>query len=250
LRVFNAFTENNLAYDALHILNRYIYEMSQVVYSNGGDVIRIQSDGIIAVFAVENSQQTAIRTVKAGLEMLETMKQVSAYIASIHRAKLDINIGVHYGPAVVGVIGVDSKQGHTAVGHAVNLVSSIGAANEQLGTKLLVSNEVYYRVRRDVQFGKQGAFKLPEFNSKQTLYEIVAINKTVVLDPVKAAAHGGGQFPAQPRWARDLAVSLGAFLLGLFVAGFFGNLVNALLIPALAVLGLIGAVLFIWGLLT
>lgn len=248
LRGFSVFTDNNLAYDALHILNRYMYEMSQVVYSNGGDVIRILSDGIIAVFAIENTQQTALRTVKAGLEMVKSMAQVSAYVHSVHRAKLDINIGVHYGPAVVGMIGVDSKQGHTAIGHAVNLVSSIGAANEQLGTKLLVSSEVYYRVRREVQLGKQSAFTLPEFNSKQTLYEIIGINKAVELDPVKASASIGSQPRAHWQQSRDLVISLGTFLLGLFLAGFFSNLTNVMLILVFTVLGLLGVILFVWGL--
>lgn len=249
LRGFNGFTENNLAYDALHILNRYMYEMSQVVYSNGGDVIRIQSEGIIAVFATENHQQTALRTVKAGLEMLKTMDQVSSYVHSIHGTKLDINIGLHYGPAVIGMIGVDSKQGYTAIGHAVNLVSSIGAANEQFGTKLLVSSDVYYRVRRDVRLGKQGAFKLPELNSKQTLYEIVGINKSVVLSPVKESPGVGDHGPAQRRWVTDLAMSLGTFLVGLFLAGFFSNLTNAMLILIFGVFGIMGAALFVWGLL-
>jgi adenylate cyclase len=249
LRGFSTFADNNLAYDALHILNRYIYEMSQVVYSNGGDVVRILSDGIIAVFAIENTQQTALRTVKAGLEMVKSMDQLSTYIHSVHRAKLAINIGVHYGPAVVGMIGPDSKQGHIAIGHAVNLVSSIGAVNEPFGTRLLVSGEVYHRVRREVQLGQQGAFTLPEFNSKQTLYEIIGINKTVVVDPVKAPTSIGPQPPAQRQQSRDMIMSLGTFLLGLFLAGFFSNLANTMLILVFTALGLMGAILFVWGLL-
>ena len=72
------------------------------------------------------------------------------------------------------------------------------------------------------------------------------------LDPVVTSNTLSYQPPVQRNLPKDLAMSLGGILLGMFLAGFFSNLAsnNAMLILVYAILGLIGAALFVWGLLT
>ena len=89
-----------------------------------------------------------------------------------YRRKFRIRIGVHYGPVVVGTIGMSDMEKMAVIGDAVNVAERIEDANKQTGTSMLVSDaalrEVFGRVRtretfKDVALkGKRTRFTLHE----------------------------------------------------------------------------------------
>jgi len=68
-----------------------------------------------------------------------------------------IRIGMHTGPAVAGVIGQE-KFAYDIWGDAVNVASRMQAASE--AGRILVTQEVYSRLRRDFLFDERGTIEV------------------------------------------------------------------------------------------
>ena len=254
IRGFTTFSEHNLPYDIVHVLNRYFHEMGQVIHNNGGYIDNYMGDGILALFGVDDPTEAAFRAVKAGLEMLEALKNLNPYVEAVYQTKFKIGIGIHYGEVVVGMIGAANRKRETAIGDAVNLASRIESANKTVGTNLLISKETCHQIRHRVEIGKSASIELKGKSGRHTLLEVIGLSGEA--NPKPFSQNGTSQkvqaAPAQPRRIRpDFLIAIGALLVGAFLIGFFTQLSagNAYWIFAFVIMGFIGTPLMLWGLI-
>lgn len=177
IRRFTAFSESLPPYDVIYVLNRYFDQMGKVINRNGGYIDNYMGDGLMALFGVEHPQDATLRAVTAGLEMLEAVEQLKAYLENIYAMNFRIGIGVHYGEVVLGSIGAKDARRMTAIGDSVNLASRIEQANKEYGTQLLVSEHAYDEIRQRIRVGREFANTAIEGKSgRYKLYEIVGLN--------------------------------------------------------------------------
>jgi adenylate cyclase len=54
IRNFTTFSERHLAYDVLHLLNRYFDRMGTIIDFNRGEVIAFLGDGMVCMFEVQS----------------------------------------------------------------------------------------------------------------------------------------------------------------------------------------------------
>lgn len=103
--------------------------------------------------------------------ILATLKDLNAELSADFGLTLDIGVGAHCGPLIVGMMGHPSQRQFTAVGDAMNVASRIESANKTLGTSFLVSELLFNQVaqvpldaRRTqaVLKGKRDTFQLVE----------------------------------------------------------------------------------------
>jgi adenylate cyclase len=175
IRGFTTFSESVLPYDVIYVLNRYFRRMSEVIHRNGGMINVYMGDGLMALFGVEHPDRAAEMAIRAGVEMLEAVKQLSPYLESLYQQHLRIGIGVHYGYVVMGTIGDPKDPRVTAIGDTVNLASRIESANKQLGTSFLISAEAYKEAEPHVQVDR--AFRIPIAgkSGEYSLYEVTGV---------------------------------------------------------------------------
>lgn len=167
---YTAFAESLPAYDVIHALRRYFSTMGRVIDSHGGRINDYVGDGIMALFGVDDRPDPVYRAIRAGLEMLWEVDSLNPYLQAMYRRKFRIRIGIHYGPVVIGSIGMAGMEKLAVVGDPVNVAERIEDANKQTGTSMLVSEaalrEVFGRVRvretfNDVALkGKRARFTL------------------------------------------------------------------------------------------
>jgi adenylate cyclase len=176
IRGFTAFSENLPPYDVIHLLNRYFHRMGEVITRHGGYIDNYIGDGIMALFGVENPEGAALAAVKAGLDMLDEVDRFKVYVQNTYKHNFEIGIGVHWGEAVVGMIGASNKKKETAIGDAVNFASRIESANKEAETRFLISEDTYKALQDVVQIGKETCLNVKGKTGQYTLYEVVGVN--------------------------------------------------------------------------
>jgi len=121
------------------ILNRYYWDVTDSVFSNGG-LIKYLGDGIMAVFGMTNSSsqdltqdQFSQNAVNAALMILDLIESTD------YGEDITIGIGINTGKALVGYVGTKERVEFTAVGDVVNIafrLQSLARPN-----RLLVGSE-------------------------------------------------------------------------------------------------------------
>jgi class 3 adenylate cyclase/hemoglobin-like flavoprotein len=173
IREFTPFADRNLAFDVVHILNRFFSAVGDVIFINNGIIYQYVGDQIIGLFGVggDPGEKSCLDTLRAGLGMLDALNDLNLELSAQFGSTLEIGIGAHYGPLIVGMMGHPNHRQFAVIGDTMNVASRIEGTNKTLGTKFLVS-EVLFRqvpqapveVRRTqaVLKGKLGTFQLAE----------------------------------------------------------------------------------------
>ena len=108
-----------------------------------GMVNKYLGDGFMAIFGAGDSGSNHARdAVLAGCEILRAVKGLNDELAAKERAPIQIGIGIHSGPAIVGSVGSPQRLEFTAIGNTVNVASRIQGLTKTVGRPLLVTEAV------------------------------------------------------------------------------------------------------------
>jgi adenylate cyclase len=172
---FTAFAENLLPYDVIYALNVYFHRVGEVIHSHGGHIDTYMGDGFMALFEAGDLTEGAVRAVRAGLELIRTVEELSPYLQELYGKRFSLRVGLHYGQVVAGKLGAPGNKKMTVIGDAVNLASRIEAANKQAGTRFLLSTEVSALVEGRVRLGRRAQVTLPGKSGEYTLWEVLGL---------------------------------------------------------------------------
>src|SRR5512145_1567378 len=70
IRDFTAFSRTLSSYDVMFVLNRYFYQLGEIIERNKGYIDNYIGDQVMALFGIDDDPRAPIRAVNAGLEML------------------------------------------------------------------------------------------------------------------------------------------------------------------------------------
>ncbi len=175
LRGFTTFSENNLPYDVIHILNKYFTRVCPHILNNNGIIDKYIGDGLMAIFGVDGDPNPTLNAVKAALGQSQELKKFNEHLKENYGVELKMGIGIHYGDAIIGNVGFPGKVSFTAIGDTVNTAARIESANKGAGTEVLVSEEAYQKVKDSVIIGKIHEDSLKGKEGKFKMYEIIGM---------------------------------------------------------------------------
>lgn len=144
LRGFTQYCDGRLPEDIVLFQNKVLSFMIDAVIRHRGIVNQILGDGFMATFGAPiSSGNDCGDAVAAALEIID---QLRAKLAAGDLPLTDVRIGLHYGDAVTGNVGTDTRKQYSVTGNVVNLAARIEQLNKQFGSRLLVSREVLEQV--------------------------------------------------------------------------------------------------------
>jgi adenylate cyclase len=141
VRNFTAFSENKTPEEVVAYLNGLFERVIESIDGHRGIVNKFLGDGCMAIFgaplAEENPERDAI---DAALEIVD---HIDADVASGRMPPTRLGIGLHAGSVVIGNVGSPRRKEYTVIGDVVNLASRVEGLNKELGTRVLVTEEVW-----------------------------------------------------------------------------------------------------------
>jgi adenylate cyclase len=135
--------ENQLPFDTVFIVNRFLGAVSQAVIECGGQPNQFVGDGQLALFGLSASPQTACRqALRAAAMIAANIDELNQLLSHDLREPIRFGIGIHGGEVIIGDIGYRDHMVFTALGDAVNVAARLQDMTKTLGCEALVSEEV------------------------------------------------------------------------------------------------------------
>jgi adenylate cyclase len=151
----------------VELVNRYF----RAVLGNGGLVLDVKGDGILAIWTSEAPDAALrARVCRSCLQMVEASDRFNICFPA---RRLPTRIGVDFGPIALANVGAFARYEYRAVGDTVNTCSRLEQLNKLLGTRVLVSQQLADGVD-EFLFRDLGDFVLRGKRATLRVFELVA----------------------------------------------------------------------------
>ncbi len=171
LRGFTAMSEKMKPEEVVEYLNRYFTLMVDCVEKTNGVVDKFIGDAVMAtwgsVISVGNDAENAVN---GALLMRKALIEFNKYNRKHGHPIAKFGCGINYGEVVAGQIGSEKKLEFTVIGDTVNLTSRIEGLNKPFATDILISQDLYERVKDIFNVVKMPAIAVKGKSEPQTIY--------------------------------------------------------------------------------
>jgi class 3 adenylate cyclase/CheY-like chemotaxis protein len=152
LRAFTAVSERLGPEQVVHMLNRYLGAMAEIILRYQGTIDEFIGDAILAIFGAPNTRpDDARRALSCALSMQLAMDVVNAENLKDGLPPLEMGIAIHTGDVVVGNIGSDRRTKYGVVGPPVNITGRIESYT--VGGQVLVSQQTLDAAGEQIALG-------------------------------------------------------------------------------------------------
>ncbi|HKA64264.1 MAG TPA: PAS domain-containing protein [Methyloceanibacter sp.] len=174
LRGFTSLSERLPPERVVGLLNRYLSTMVSVIKQYQGTIDEFIGDAIFVLFGAPVWQEDdAERAVACAVAMQIAMSSINEQNLKEDLPELEMGIGIHTGPVVVGNIGSAERMKYGVVGSQVNLTSRIQSCT--VGGQILVSETTRQEAGRILKIGQQIEVKAKGVEHPITLSEVLGI---------------------------------------------------------------------------
>jgi len=154
------------------LLNDYAETIIGAIHEQGGDVLKLMGDGVLALFHFDNSSRACCQALNAAA--------AARNIAALNRRRAasllpvtEMYLGLHVGDVFYGNVGSVDRLDFTVVGPAVNEVSRIGSMCRSVDRPLLLSSSFVEALGKDAPpLASVGRFALRGVGEAQDLYTL------------------------------------------------------------------------------
>ena len=143
LRGFTHFSEAQLPYDVVFILNQFCTAMGKAVTLADGYLDKFIGDGVMALFGIETGPEIGCQqALIAAANMSKNLETLNRSLENTILEPFRMGIGIHTGLVIIGEMGYGTAKKLTAIGDAVNLASRFEALTKEYKTELVISQDV------------------------------------------------------------------------------------------------------------
>jgi adenylate cyclase len=140
IRGFTSFSERIDPEKLVSILNQYLAAAAEAILAQEGTIDKFMGDSVMAWFNAPIPQPDhVLRAVKAALNLRTAIETLQKNLPP--ESRLNFGVGIHFGEAVLGLVGTEKRLEYTAIGDCVNTAKRI-QENSSAG-QILISAETY-----------------------------------------------------------------------------------------------------------
>jgi adenylate cyclase len=121
------------------LLNDYAEVIVSAIRDQGGDVLKLMGDGVLAIFTAEDSSRACAASIRAALAAEDGIAALNRRRTAEALPTTHMYLGLHIGEVFFGNIGSKDRLDFTIVGPAVNEASRIAAMCRSADQSMLVS---------------------------------------------------------------------------------------------------------------
>ncbi|MEW6286125.1 MAG: adenylate/guanylate cyclase domain-containing protein [Chloroflexota bacterium] len=172
VRGFTSFSESQEPEKLVSILNRYLAAMAEAVLSQEGTIDKFMGDAIMAWFNAPIPQPDhTLRAVKAALAIREAFERL--YQELPPQEHLAFGAGIHYGDAVLGLIGTEKRLEYTAISDSVNTAKRLQENSAK--NQIIISKLTYDRVKDYVEVAPLAPVTAKGKTQPLEVYEVLGL---------------------------------------------------------------------------
>ena len=171
IRGFTALSERLNPSELVCFINRFLERMTRVVSEWQGVIDKFLGDAVLCIFEGTDSAE---RAVACGVDMLSAVKSFNVKEDRSHQQAVQIGIGLHTGPVILGTIGSSERMDSTVLGLTVNLAKRLEEITRPLGVDMLISDQVARRLQdqHGHRFRKLGEVSVKGCSAPLTIVEV------------------------------------------------------------------------------
>ncbi|PSB53002.1 adenylate/guanylate cyclase [filamentous cyanobacterium Phorm 6] len=167
IRDFTTLSETMNPEENFQFINAYLSRMEPVITENFGFIDKYIGDAIMALF-----NGSADDAVKAGIAMLEQLKEYNISRHQPDRPPLQIGIGINTGSLMLGTVGGQSRMDSTVISDAVNLASRVENLTKEYGVSMLITHNTFLQLTDIYDFRLIDRVTVKGKSQLVTIYEI------------------------------------------------------------------------------
>ncbi|MCJ7511539.1 MAG: adenylate/guanylate cyclase domain-containing protein, partial [Anaerolineales bacterium] len=170
IRGFSLFSATNNPEVLVRVLNLYLAAAAEAVLQEAGTIDKFLGDGLMAWFnaPIPQSDHT-LRAIRSALAIRQAVQEVRAKLP--RQFHLSFGVGMHYGEAILGLVGTHNRLDYTAIGDSVNTAKRL---QEQAAEgQILLTQAVASRVRDQVELQALGALRMKGREEPVEVYELL-----------------------------------------------------------------------------
>jgi class 3 adenylate cyclase len=178
IRGFTSFSEKMAATEVVHFLNQYFQTMQTIIWKNHGTLDKFIGDAVMCFWGAPlETKDHASRSVVTALEMIQAVEDLRGVLVLPGGGKFDIGIGVNTGPMIIGNMGSMERVNYTVVGDDVNLGSRLESLNKFYGTKIIIADSVYEKVKDLILCRELDTIQVKGKSQAITIYEAMGMRR-------------------------------------------------------------------------
>ncbi len=172
IRGFTSFSEKQSPEKLVAVLNRYLAAAAEAVLEEEGTVDKFLGDAVMAWYNAPIRQPDhALRAVRTALAIRSAIEKL--YTELPPEAQLGFGVGIHYGEAVLGLIGTEKKLEYTAIGDSVNTAKRVQENSQK--NQILISEDAYELVKKHIYVDKLDAVNVKGKSKPIKVYEVLGL---------------------------------------------------------------------------
>jgi class 3 adenylate cyclase len=165
VRGFTAYSENRSPEEVIQMLNRYLGYQAELVTKHYGSVDKFVGDEMVALFFGEDAIE---RAVDCAIEI----QQMSTKRQETDNDKIQIGVGLNYGPVILGNMGAKERMDYTVIGATVNLGARLCASAGP--GQILIRKDLVDRFEKSYKLGECKMMSFKGFSKTIEIIEVLS----------------------------------------------------------------------------